>query len=175
MLPVGCGQRVVLEPDRVPHRAEHEGVQLALGRAGIRPELFVAIPEAEVAFDPERLVLLAPPGELHLEAPVGPDGGVELNSVPPVIVAHAFAHRQGRQAGLRARHLPLIVGRGEVVQLAAYVHRNGTEQRPFEAQRIARLARRRLDRDVRGDVRMIEVLVIEHSAGEAERWHEAVD
>jgi hypothetical protein len=91
---------------------------------------------------------------------------LDLDTAATVIVAHVFTDGERPEAGLRAGQLPSIVGRGQVVKLGADEDHDGGEQRPLEAEGVPRVAGRCFVRQVSGDVRVVEVPVIEDGPGE---------
>jgi hypothetical protein len=168
-------QRLAIESRGVHRRADDNGVQTSIARQHVGTERLVAVPQAELGFDRQRLLPLASPGDqkfgLRMHAPRGGD----LHTAAPIVIAEAFPRTYSRQARFGFRHLPLIIGSGEVVELAADVERSRLEQRPLEPERVADAGGRGPDRYVTGDVRVIEVLVVEDRRAESKRRDEAVD
>src|SRR5262245_17227180 len=99
----------------------------------------------------------------------------DLDPSAAVVIAVAPPRPDRRKARLARRDLPLIVGRGQVVNLAADEELLLREEWTLESERVADLVRSEFRRDVAGNERVIERVVIEHGCAEAERRHQAVD
>src|SRR5439155_24297666 len=100
---------------------------------------------------------------------------VDLHAAPTVVIANALSQTDRGEARLGGRDLPLIVAGREVVHFTADVQLRRPEHRTLEAERISGSTRRRLEREMTEDVRVIELVMIEDRRTESERRHESVD
>src|SRR5439155_1578504 len=172
------GERIasrLLEFLAVNRCADYHSVQPSVACGEIRTKRLVAVPETEVARVCQWRLALAAPGEQRLDVWLDTDSRVDLNAPAAVVVAKAPTRPNRGEARFERGDLPLVVGGGEVVQLAADVHLGLPEEWPLESERVTGALRRQLVRQVAGDKRVIEAIVIEDGDPHAERRREAVD
>ena len=172
---IGRLERFAIEAAAVHRRADQHSIEPSVARRQVRTERIVAVPEAELARIAQRFLPLAAPGDDRLDLPAQPHGARDLDAPPPIVVADVPARTDGGQARLGRGQLPLIVARGEVVQLTADVDLRPAEQRPLEPERVADPFRREFVGEMTGDEGVIEAVVIEDRDPHPERRHEAVD
>ena len=175
MAPVGCAERFAIEAVAVDRSADDERAQRTVAREQVRPERLVVVPQAEIALDVEMLLPLAAPREQELRSGMHANRAVDLHAAPPVVIANALSQTDRGEARLGGRDLPLIVAGREVVHFTADVQLRRPEHRTLEAERISGSIRRRLEREMTEDVRVIELVMIEDRRTESERRHESVD
>src|SRR5207248_4065176 len=134
-----------------------------------------AVPQAVIRLDPERLVPFALVCREQFHMTLDAEAAVDLHAAPAVVVAEIAADTGRREAGLGRRHLPLIVARRQIVELAPEEQLRRRKQRLLEAEGIPRRVGRKLERQMARDERVVEIFVIEDRGAESQRRDEAVD
>jgi hypothetical protein len=103
------------------------------------------------------------------------EDGEYLLPAAAIVVAKGVLEPEGDQTLFDRRNTPEIVGSRDVVNLAAEEQPWSLEQRPFDAERIARIVTSEFVRDRSVDEGVVEVAVIEDRRGEADRRRQRVD
>ena len=115
------------------------------------------------------------PRQQQLRVWLEPERARYLNPAAAVIVANAATRTHRGEHGFVGRHLPVIVGRGEIVEFGANEPFRRAEERSLDSERIPNVARTGLDRYMTADEGVVEALVLEDRRAEVERRHEPVD
>src|SRR5262249_42622011 len=139
-------ERFQIEVGAADRRAHDEAPQMTVGTGQIGQHRTLAVPAAEFALDEARLLPLRSPRAEELELRMRPERRAKLHAAPLVVVAVTLARADRGKARLERRDLPLIVARGQIVDLGARVQLPPREERPLESQRVADFVRRELVR-----------------------------
>src|SRR5262249_32260785 len=168
MTAVGRVERLARKTVAIYGRAEDQGAQVTRTGRPVRLERVVAVPQAEIGFDAQCVVVLFPPGTEETHPLPRAERAAHLYATATVVIAEGFARAKRGKARLQRGGLPHVVGGREIVHLGAEVDFPRGEERPFEPEGIADTFRGDPPRKMARDVGVIEIPVVENSGAEPE-------